>query len=108
MPRTPFECAMADKAVLEEFSDRSGSPHVRARAGAFDVRPESIRATTEAADESAGAPVVEAFTEAIIMDFMRPALLIRNDSFQYPESEVWQNRLLPTRNPRRQNASTRV
>ncbi len=36
-------------------------------------------------------------TEAIVVEFGRPALLVRNDTFELPPSSVWRSRLLPSR-----------
>lgn len=36
-------------------------------------------------------------SEAIILKHGRPALLVKNDTFQLPESNTWQNRLLPAK-----------
>jgi endonuclease G len=36
-------------------------------------------------------------TEAIVVEFGRPALLVRNDTFELPQSSVWRSRLLPSR-----------
>lgn len=36
-------------------------------------------------------------TEAVILDFLRPCLLIKNNSFNVPESDVWKSRLEPYR-----------
>lgn len=94
MPRKPFESVLRDVEVMTEFRRRAGSRNVRSRAGRFNVSPESVRELTESAPDTAPP---EAFTEAIILDFARPALLVQNNSFEEPQSEVWQNRLQPTR-----------
>ncbi len=85
-----LDTILKDKELRDEILDRlvsSGLPSGREMA----VEASDLRALVE----NVGAPPtpIDAGHEAIVVLFGRPALLVRNDTFESPQSEVWRSRL---------------
>lgn len=66
----------------------------------LSVSPAPRRMPTEGLEEpqvALRAPVRTAGDEAIIKEFGRPSLLIRDDTFEVPPSDTWKGRLYPSK-----------
>lgn len=92
---TPIASLMADADVMDEIRGRVTNDESLPRSDAFRVRPATIRSVIVG-----GTP--ESFetrplTEAIVRQFGRPALLVKNDTFEMPASGTWRTRLLPNK-----------
>ena len=108
-----IESILKDDAVLRELKDRESELLGDAASGQGDLGPfvESLAmsasaesqplpgiAETLARAESHGANLdTIGMAEAIIMRFGRPSLLIRDGTFEEPQSDTWRQRLDPFR-----------
>lgn len=104
----PFQSVMQDQLLVAELRRRLDTGPGLVKAQQLDVPKTAVRAFLEEAPppgEAAGPggqeqpPVQFAspLTEAIILQVGRPSLLVRKNSFELPESDVWKGRLYPTK-----------
>src|SRR5690242_14329488 len=104
MPKTPLNSILEDKALSDEIKRRVNTGPGLAKAALFSLPRESLLpALEEAPPLEETAPEVPPLAEAIILEVGRPALFVRNGSFELPESDVWKARLYPTK-PRLEQA----
>lgn len=97
MNRTQIASVLNDKPLMEEIRSRVESEVGLPRADEFNVKSATIRKAI-----AGGRPAPENFatrplSEAIILLFGRPALLVKNDTFEPPTSGEWKTRLFPTK-----------
>lgn len=94
--KTPIESLLADTEVINEIEGRVVADEgALPRAEAFRIKPETIRRAV--AERAVVAFETRPFTEAIVRQFGRPSLLVRNDTFEVPASGTWRARLLPNK-----------
>lgn len=97
-----LESLSNDAPLMEEFRHRLDNGITFRKASRLGVNNKMLAAvitgepilTRELDIET---PVIRPFTEAVIQDFYRPCLLVRNNSFSIAESDEWKNRLEPFR-----------
>jgi endonuclease G, mitochondrial len=73
------------------------------KAAHWAVSNEALRSIVADGPQNASAVETRPLTEAIILEFGRPALLVKNGSFEVPASDEWKARLNPTK-PRLERA----
>jgi len=88
---------LADKAVMDEIRSKVESDEGLPKSKEWNIGNDTLRAVL--ADETSSSEMLETrpYTEAIILEFGRPALLIKNDTFEIPNSDIWKARLYPTK-----------
>src|SRR5215213_4741996 len=104
MDNSQSAAVRADREIMAELVRRARGGGL-ARARTFGVPTEAVEAalTPESGarnlDGALGDPGFEAslVTEAIVLEFGRPALLVQNDTFEVPEADVWKGRLYPSK-----------
>ncbi len=92
-----FQQIYSDKMLLDEFKNRMNNNIISQNA---QIPNEVINSMHELVSNNfkdiIDKPMIdfkEGSPEAIILDFGRPALIIRNDTFSLPESDFWKIRL---------------
>ncbi len=93
-----LETLMQDSSVMEELRTKLNGPRPFKKAKKLGVSNRMVKAVVESS--AATLPEMAAsrpFTEAVIMDFLRPCLIIQKNSFEVPESDEWKMRLEPYR-----------
>ena len=91
-----IESVLCDKPLVEEIKSRVESEVGLPRAEEFNVKNATLRraiAGGRAAENFATRPL----SEAIILLFGRPVLLVKNNTFEVPPSDEWRTRLFPTK-----------
>lgn len=88
-----LESLTHDNELMLEIQSRIKNDSGFKKAKPFDIPSQDFRNILEGTftDFSSGS------TEAVILDFLRPCLLIKDNSFEVPESDVWKTRLEPYR-----------
>lgn len=78
------------RSVLRQLETARGLP----RGAEFNIYRDKVRSLVRARPEEVAARVDSMpYEEAVIAEFVRPSLLVRNDRFEIPESDVWRVRL---------------
>lgn len=94
---TRLESLQADAALMQELSNRIKKGDDILKAANINARSKDVESFMEGTYvELAGGPPASAL-EAVILDFLRPCLLVRNNTFEVPDSDVWKARLNPYR-----------
>lgn len=91
-----IESVLGDKPLVEEIRSRVESEVGLPRADEFNVKNATLRkaiAGGRPAENFATRPL----SEAIILLFGRPVLLVKNGTFEVPRSDEWRARLFPTK-----------
>jgi endonuclease G len=91
-----IESVLSDKPLVEEIKSRVESEVGLPRADEFNVKNATLRkaiAGGRPAEDFATRPL----SEAIILLFGRPVLLVKNNTFEVPRSDEWRTRLFPTK-----------
>ncbi len=91
-----IESVLGDKPLVEEIKSRVESEVGLPRADEFNVKNATLRkaiAGGRPAENFATRPL----SEAIILLFGRPVLLVKNNTFEVPPSDEWRTRLFPTK-----------
>ena len=94
-----FSGIFSDHELINECKDRisKGASHPRIPIVNFQ---ESIIRIDEAVSSSLNAPapfISDSGAEAVILKIGRPALIVRNGTFEVPESDIWKARLAASR-----------
>lgn len=97
MPSPAIDSILADPLLLDEIRSRTATEAGMPRLSEFNLSATTLRAIVEPE-----APTAESFdsrpvTEAIVLEFGRPSLLVQNGTFAVPESDVWKDRLALTK-----------
>ncbi|HWT02518.1 MAG TPA: DNA/RNA non-specific endonuclease [Pyrinomonadaceae bacterium] len=91
-----IESVLSDKPLVDEIKSRVESEVGLPRADEFNVKNATLRkaiAGGRPAENFATRPL----SEAIILLFGRPVLLVKNNTFEVPPSDEWRTRLFPTK-----------
>jgi endonuclease G len=88
-----IDSVLRDRQLVEEMQERNAGTRSLPRARVFSIAPEVIDRALVRPETLNTRPV----TEAIILLFGRPALLVRNNTFEVPDSDTWKGRLTPAR-----------
>lgn len=96
MQISQIESVLSDKPLVDEIKFRVESEVGLPRADEFNVKNDTLRRAI------AGGKPAENFStrplsEAIILLFGRPVLLVKNNTFEVPPSDEWRSRLFPTK-----------
>ena len=114
-----FRSLMRDTALVDEIRSRAAAESLPAAPGAAPLSEAAVEAVRSlaarpaarvplaAATAESRPPEIGAHTEAIVLRFGRPSLLVRNGTFEAPESSTWRG-LLDAAKPRLENAIARV
>jgi endonuclease G len=100
MSQAQLDAIARDRDLADEIDRKAGGPTLAPRA---IIRP-PVPAGAVPPPLPLGLPPTSTFnsahapqTEAIILAYGRPSLLIRNDSFEVPKSDIWRDRLYPNK-----------
>src|SRR5215217_2741123 len=96
MQISQIESVLSDKPLVDEIKFRVESEVGLPRADEFNVKNATLRkaiAGGRPAENFASRPL----SEAIILLFGRPVLLVKNNTFEVPPSDEWRTRLFPTK-----------
>ncbi|MFP3943391.1 MAG: DNA/RNA non-specific endonuclease [Alphaproteobacteria bacterium] len=86
--------ALQDDDIVRSVRRRLATPRGLPKGGEFNVYRDKVRSLLGKSSGLVAARVREMpYEEAVISEFVRPSLLVRNDRFEMPESEVWRVRL---------------
>jgi hypothetical protein len=88
---------LMDKPIMDEIRKRVGSGRELPKSKEWNIEPKNISALLEDKALAPNSFKAMPYTEAIILQFGRPALLVTNDGFEIPEADVWKGRLYPTK-----------
>jgi endonuclease G len=101
MSRAQLDAIARDRDLADEIDRKAGLAAPTSRA---IIRPPLPAGVVPPATVPPGVPPRSTFNpahaaqaEAIILPYGRPSLLIRNDSFEVPKSDIWRDRLYPNR-----------
>ncbi len=86
-----------DKPILEEIKSKAESDERFPRAEEFNVKNTTLSKAIAGEHPTAENFATRPLSEAIILLFGRPALLVKNDTFEIPSSNEWKTRLFPTK-----------
>ena len=97
MNKSQIESVLNDVPLMEEIRNRVETEVGLPRAEEFNVKSTTIRRAIAGARPEPENFSTRPLSEAIILLFGRPALLIKNDTFEAPTSNEWKTRLFPTK-----------
>jgi endonuclease G len=105
MSQAQLEAIARDRDLAEEIARKTGGPASAGRAiilpplptGAVPPAPVPPPAVPPVIPTSTFNDTHGAQAEAIIIRYGRPSLLIRNDTFEVPKSNIWRDRLYPNK-----------
>ncbi|MCB0276011.1 MAG: DNA/RNA non-specific endonuclease [Calditrichaeota bacterium] len=87
-----------DREIFQELRNIIKEGRLLPKAREWDVTPKMIeKVITAKPDKIPGVVKNRPYTEAVILDYMRPSLLIQNNQFQIPFSDELANRLLQSK-----------
>ena len=90
-----IESLMSDELIMSDLSHKLDTKGGTEKSKEWGIAPDVIRKVIIEKDVETIS--TRPYTEAIILEYGRPALLIRNDDFVIAESDEWNNRLRPTK-----------
>jgi endonuclease G, mitochondrial len=85
-----------DQPLVEELKSRIRSTAGLPLARRLNIPLEALRQVVEAPLTESVTDTGEGLLEAIVLLFGRPALRVKNDSFELPDSDEWKARLYPS------------
>ncbi|MFW6027849.1 MAG: DNA/RNA non-specific endonuclease [bacterium] len=86
--------ALQDDDIVRSVRRRLATPRGLPKGGEFNIYRDKVRSLLGKSPEEVAARIEGMpYEEAVISEFVRPSLLVRNDRFEMPESEVWRVRL---------------
>lgn len=91
-----IETILNDEFIYNEIFDKLNNNFSLSKLKEFNISSDKVKEILSK-EKSLVIPKIDPLTEAIILNFGRPALLIQNDTFEIPESDEWKNRLYPTK-----------
>jgi len=100
MVHEQYDRILADEKLRAEIADRLGLTAL-SRGASSAERTASTASTGSTLTVEAAAPISldgrSPWTEAIVLRFGRPSLLVREDTFEVPLSDTWRERLYPSK-----------
>lgn len=99
MEHEQYDRILADEQLRAEIVSRLGLPTAPAPPPAGATRSSASAGTVTLERQTAppaSADGPQRWTEAIVLRFGRPSLLVRGDSFEVPLSDTWRERLYPS------------
>src|ERR687894_2429682 len=97
MNKSQIASVLNDLPLMEEIRSRVETEVGLPRAEEFNVKSTTIRRAIAGARPEPENFSTRPLSEAIILLFGRPALLVKNDTFEAPISNEWKSRLFPTK-----------
>ena len=94
-PLRRIASVLADKAMRDELIGLAGAEGGLPRAAQYSIDTRALAGMLEAAEPSGEQFDSRQFSEAIVLEVARPALLVRNDMIEAPRAETWKKRLSP-------------
>lgn len=101
---TPFESLLKDQDIVDEIGNRAAEGRLKNATSEAPRRRILERVQPSFRTEALGR---DFDTEAIVLAFGRPSLLVRNGTFELPESTTWRE-ILSLSRPRIEEAIARV
>jgi endonuclease G len=95
--RSQIASVLEDSSLMDEVREKAGKGKELSKARDFNIKTENLGKTLEEPGLSPETFAAKPYSEAIILQFGRPALLVTNDGFEVPESDEWRSRLYPTK-----------
>lgn len=92
-----FEEVKQDQTIYKELIQKVEDGYTLEKASQVGVTPQMVKAIIRGDTTGEDPAFSRPFTEAVVMEFMRPCLVVRNDTFEIPESDEWKMRLEPFR-----------
>jgi endonuclease G len=89
----PIEQVLKDEPLRREVEKSVSLGQPLPKGEAWNVTAAMVERVIDPAAPSA--PGTRPFTEAVIREYARPVLLVKNNRIELPVSEEWRNRLLP-------------
>lgn len=96
MPHPAIDSILHDEELSADIVELATSRGGLAKAREFNIRAETIERALDPNDTAVTFDD-RPMTEAIVLEVGRPVLLVRNDTFEAPESGVWRTRLAAAR-----------
>jgi endonuclease G len=96
MPHPAIDSILHDEELSADIVELAHSGPGLAKARAFNIGAETIERALDPKDKQVTFDD-RPMTEAIVLEVGRPVLLVRNDTFELPESGVWRTRLTASR-----------
>ena len=99
MVHEQYDRILADEKLRAEIGERLGLPALSRGAPSAEPTPPATGAGSTLTVEAAPASLdgLSPWTEAIVLRFGRPSLLVRGDTFEVPLSDTWRERLYPSK-----------
>lgn len=88
---------LRDKPVRDEMRELVGAGRTLPGGEAWSVSSAMVERVLDNPEPPAGEPTTRPFTEAVIREFARPVLLIRNNKIELPRSVAMRSRVLAAR-----------
>lgn len=95
MKHSQIASVLRDRAMLDEIRERVESASGLPKAQEWNIKPDTIKSVVAGKAPNAEHFASRPYTEAIVLLYGRPALLVRNDSFEVPRADEWRARLSP-------------
>ncbi|HYC27654.1 MAG TPA: hypothetical protein VEB42_02545, partial [Chitinophagaceae bacterium] len=92
-----LESLQSDPALMQELMSRVSNGHELPKATRIGAKNIDVKRFVEGTFFESAGSVPFSNLEAVILDFLRPCLVIRNNTYEIPASDVWKNRLEPFR-----------
>src|SRR5512139_1141797 len=94
-PLRRIASVLADRAMRDELIGLAGAEGGLPRAAQYSIDTRALAGMLEAAEPSGEQFDSRQFSEAIVLEVARPALLVRNDMIETPRADTWKKRLSP-------------
>jgi endonuclease G len=96
MPHPAIDSILHDEELSADIVELATGGAGLSKARAFNIPAETIERALDPKDKSVTFDD-RPMTEAIVLEVGRPVLLVRNDTFELPESGIWRTRLTASR-----------
>lgn len=96
MEKSQIASMLNDESLVRELQTKLGSEMGLPKLRTWGASGEAARSLVggEEAPPQPEAAESRPLTEAVILDFGRPSLLVKNDTFETPDADIWKMRLL--------------
>lgn len=88
---------LKDEPMVDEIREHISAGRNLPKAAAFSVTPKMLSAVIEPDAENKGERGTRPWSEAVIFEYLRPVLYVRNNRFDLPDSPEMRKRLVPAR-----------
>jgi endonuclease G len=95
LPVRRIASVLADKAMRDELIGLAAAEGGLPRAAQYSIDTRALAGMLESAEPNGEQFDSRQFSEAIVLEVARPALLVRNDMIETPRADTWKKRLAP-------------